>query len=211
MDIFPTILDITGIDYNYKKAHGQYSLHGESLLRLQSPKRDRNYQWLEHGIGSKNEELNRRWIAIRDKKYKYIYFYSGSTEQLFDLENDPGEIINLIGKNNFPEKDYKRLKDKCVEMEQNWGVGEYAKNGNLKKFSRIEYHKSFGSQYPVWANSQFQIFGEQSSHEESDIFVREILEATAHYSNPDFLKELFPDEEWIKAFYEGFKKIEKIR
>ena len=41
-------------------------------------------------------------FMVRDKKYKYIYYKTGG-DVLFDLENDPGEFVNLAKKEGFDD------------------------------------------------------------------------------------------------------------
>ena len=37
-------------------------------------------------------------VMVRDARYKYIYLAHGGREQLFDLQDDPDELVNLAGK-----------------------------------------------------------------------------------------------------------------
>ena len=83
-DILPTILDITDIKYP-----GENKLPGESILKEKGIK-NRNYQYIENGNKSN------RWISLRDNRYKYNYYYGGGYEELFDMEKDPHETINLL-------------------------------------------------------------------------------------------------------------------
>ncbi|MHC4873223.1 MAG: sulfatase family protein [Planctomycetota bacterium] len=107
-DIMPTILDAAGLEYP-----GGYELPGGSLFN--DTDKDRQYQYTSH---SKDFF---RWVSIRDRKFKYNYFFRG-TEELFDMENDPQEKVNLLQDN---AEQYKEIKDKlrkvAVSYEQKWG------------------------------------------------------------------------------------------
>jgi hypothetical protein len=39
--------------------------------------------------------LGKRVVAVREQRYKLVFDFGSSREQLFDLENDPGEIHPL--------------------------------------------------------------------------------------------------------------------
>ena len=113
-DLLPTILDATGIPYP-----GPYELPGGSLFR---DDKDRTYQYMESG------HRDRRWASIRDRQYKFNYFYTGSYEELFDLENDPGETVNLLAaRPDAPEVREVRdhLREVLWSYEHRWGMENY--------------------------------------------------------------------------------------
>lgn len=94
-DIFPTLVDIAlgrtveGID-------------GKSFLNIQEQP---IHQYL-HGEHFFNEESHQ---FIVDEKWKYIYYVFTGHEQLFDLENDPKELNNVV--NDYPDisKQYREI------------------------------------------------------------------------------------------------------
>jgi len=107
-DIFPTILDITGIEWE-----GRKDLQGHSLLkdRRQS---DSRFTIAEHGIWlkvldtlkRKNPKFDasiyaRRLKAVRTEQFKYVWASDGRDE-LYDIYRDPKELNNLI--ETQPEK-----------------------------------------------------------------------------------------------------------
>ncbi|HJT32985.1 MAG TPA: sulfatase-like hydrolase/transferase [Pirellulales bacterium] len=77
IDIAPTLLDLLGVD-----APAEWQ--GKSLLR---PRADDRAYFLSVG----NEIV----LGLRDDRYKYHYYVDTSREELFDVENDPGEEQNL--------------------------------------------------------------------------------------------------------------------
>jgi len=77
----PTLLDAAGIDV-------PDSVDGRSLLPLLRGENDFDREWVhfEHSTGMQ---------ALTDGRHKYIWFVQDGSEQLFDLENDPGETRDL--------------------------------------------------------------------------------------------------------------------
>jgi arylsulfatase A-like enzyme len=102
LDIFPTILDVTGVAWE-----GADALYGRSLL--QPPPADETryavserylpYPWGEVKLFATGSErlpkLFRRQKCIQDLRFKYIWNEDGDDE-LYDLASDPMEQKNLI-------------------------------------------------------------------------------------------------------------------
>lgn len=89
-DILPTFLDVAGIPIPDE-------MDGMSMLDLINGEKDewRKILDLEHGRCYWPENS---WTGLTDAKYKYVYFNTTGEEQLFDLDNDPGEKSNLAEK-----------------------------------------------------------------------------------------------------------------
>ncbi|MFL5242370.1 MAG: sulfatase [Gemmataceae bacterium] len=79
IDVWPTITDICGLP-----AHPLWQ--GKSLLG-DWPDAERRAYFCGRGGGGT--------LGIRAGKYKYLWDYGSQTEQLFDIETDPGETTNL--------------------------------------------------------------------------------------------------------------------
>jgi arylsulfatase len=93
-DILPTFLKIA-------QGEKPYEMEGSSILGLlEDPNRSdwRKYIDLEHASAYSFENY---WAALTDGRMKYIWFFSTGEEQLFDLENDPGETTNLSSNLNY--------------------------------------------------------------------------------------------------------------
>jgi arylsulfatase A-like enzyme len=88
-DVLPTFLDAAG-------ARIPNGLDGASMLGLV---RDERARWRPH-IDLEHDRCYSRenqWNALTDGRWKYVYFSVTGQEQLFDLENDPGELVDLAG------------------------------------------------------------------------------------------------------------------
>lgn len=85
LDILPTLLDYAGIAV-------PPSLEGKSLRPLVEGK---NVPWRDFVVSEVNGSGEAR--MVRTARYKYIVFAQGDNrEQFFDMEQDPGELKNLI-------------------------------------------------------------------------------------------------------------------
>ncbi len=196
MDIFPTILEEAGVDYNYKKSNEKYLLAGGSLLPDTSfpGKRSRIIQCSECHNG------RYRWVMARDDQYKFIHFYRGAHEYLYDLINDPGEADNLKGTNNCPQEIFEKLKKAAVEYEKNLGEPGRIENGSFKECVVNEQNElsdmypvfdwNNGDKYPQWCFSAFQNFGRESKEKETDLALKEIEKSVAHRGGKTLLKAI---------------------
>lgn len=134
-DLYPTFLDVAEIYYP-----ANYKLPGESIFIREGIK-DRDYQYIEH-----NKD-NKRWVSLRNERYKYNYYYGGAREELFDLENDPKERINLLinceDNNTFNVKN--NLRNKLIQYEKKWGLEGYIVNDEfikLDEYIPIKYRET---------------------------------------------------------------------
>lgn len=120
-DILPTFLDVAGLEYP-----GKLELPGASVFKSDK-ENDRQYQYMEH-----NKD-NKRWISLRDKNYKYNYYYGGAFEELFDMNKDPHETFNLM--HGTPKEEHiqekNRLRKVLVEYEEKYGLEGCVKDGDL--------------------------------------------------------------------------------
>lgn len=122
-DLYPTFLDVAEVSYP-----ANFKLPGESIFIKEGIK-DRNYQYVEHNKG------NKRWVSLRNKQYKYNYYYGDGKEELFDMVNDSKERVNLL----FDCHDSSilsiknTLRTKLVQYEKTWGLQGYVVNNDFIK------------------------------------------------------------------------------
>lgn len=203
MDIFPTCLDLAGITYPVGGNGREYRLAGGSLVPNSTSvwKRDRSVQFCDCQRGAA------RWVSLRDKRYKFIHFFAGGQEYLYDLEKDPGELVNLIG--SSPDHSFIRenLRQKALEFEALRGPGDTLKCGDFADCG-LERHQDFGwnncDKFPRWCFSQFQHFGQTGR--EAEIFLSEWGEATARM-RPGTLAKIPLQPEARRALSENFVRL----
>ena len=119
LDIFPTIFDLMGL-------YAVDGIHGKSFAAVLKGESDthREMIFMEHGepgepilkgsIAPEEETLikNRNDVhlcqeicrgrskAVRTKQWKYVYNY-GDVDELYNLESDPHELVNLADKTEY--------------------------------------------------------------------------------------------------------------
>ncbi len=175
-DILPTVLDVAGIEYP-----ADIELPGESLFREGIKKKNRDYQYIEYSQG------NRRWISLRDKWYKYNYYYGGGFEELFDIVNDPHETQNLLDGDQSKEVTAIRevLKKRLIEYEKKYGLKGYVKNNSFITLERYEPYPTRNMAFPVFPDT---IMDEEEKKTMNN-FVDEVVQAVEPESVVD-LREL---------------------
>lgn len=91
-DIFPTILDIAGIDYVPDSKQPGKSFTGDMTGNCHDGNND-VFIFDEYGDTR----------MIRTEKYKYVYRRRAGFNELYDMENDPSESRNLIGDEKYKD------------------------------------------------------------------------------------------------------------
>ena len=117
IDYAPTILDAAGVE-------AASPMHGVSLLPLATGQaadwdRDLYYHFYEnpgfHGVA--------RQYGVRGKRYKLVYYYQNDEWELFDLQEDPTDQVNLYGKPGY-EDIVNDLKLRLATLRSNYKVPE---------------------------------------------------------------------------------------
>jgi len=92
-DLLPTFLDAAGADI-------PESVDGASMLDLVRGNTNgwREFIDLEHNRCYTEQN---HWNALTDGHQKYLYFAQDGSEQLFDLDNDPGEAKDLSAEQDY--------------------------------------------------------------------------------------------------------------
>ncbi len=159
-DVLPTILDAAGIPYP-----GEQKLPGESLL-TSAGRKDRTHQYVEYSEG------NRRWVSLRDSRFKYNYYYGGGREELFDLENDPHEIRNLL---IVRPEEYKyvrhNLRQRLIACEKHWGLSGCIQNGDFLRLEKF--------QPKPYRNRAFPLFYEKLTDPQEKVAMNDFFDEVA--------------------------------
>jgi arylsulfatase A-like enzyme len=98
-DVMPTLLDLAGIEI-------PESVDGQSML---GPDR-RAYLYGEYGEGAEATRM------IHDGRHKLIYYAAGNRRQLFDLAEDPCELVDLIDSPEHAEIRNRLTESLCSEF-----------------------------------------------------------------------------------------------
>lgn len=97
VDIMPSILDIVGIEYD------KYSIDGLSLLDyINNENREKDRFAISSATDATFKGIAK--MAIRIPKWKMIWTFEEDSIELYNLENDPDENINVV-------EDYPRAAD----------------------------------------------------------------------------------------------------
>lgn len=153
-DFLPTMLDVAGVAYP-----PGHELPGESLFAREA-KKDRTVQYVEYSRGS------RRWVSLRDKEYKYVYYYGGGHEELFDMTAPGGEAYNILEhEKGSREKVRSALREKLVAFEAKWGLEGYVKDGDFIVLPPYIPNPHRNSAFPVfpktiWSGGTFDFYAE---------------------------------------------------
>lgn len=120
-DLLPTFLDVNGVET-------PAGMDGQSLVSLVKEEKPEWRRWIdmEHAAcySAKSD-----WCALTDGKLKYIWFQCKGEEQLFDLEKDPQESVDL-SKNKKYRKQLGELRAAMAEHLAERGE-EWVKDGQL--------------------------------------------------------------------------------
>lgn len=104
-----------------------------------------------------------RYVAAVGREHKFIHYYNGGDEELYDLQNDPGEQNNLLSGALSPKQAavVEKLKQACLEFEEKHGQSERVADGRFvddpyqKPAANISrYFVDRVSQNPRWLTYQ---------------------------------------------------------
>ena len=92
IDVTPTLLDIAGVKPLDK-------VHGTSLIpALRDPGASVRESFLAEHFVEKVVPNVPDWQAVRTARWKYVHYPTlKNMDELYDLQEDPREIVNVIG------------------------------------------------------------------------------------------------------------------
>jgi len=125
IDVFPTLIDGLGLEY----PEGNEVLPGVNLYSPGGLCSDREMLFMDHGSGPD------RWISVRTKSHKYALWASGGREELYDLDDDPMEMNNLVSVQ--PELAQK-LRSYAIIWEKKYGLPDSLDGDMLRVYPEPE-------------------------------------------------------------------------
>jgi len=106
IDIYPTLVDLCGLEGDTRKNNKGAKLDGHSLRPfLKDPKSetwdgpDAALTMIYAGNKTGNDPAKQHW-SVRTKKWRYI-LYNNGTEELYNHDTDPYEWTNLSGETRY--------------------------------------------------------------------------------------------------------------
>src|SRR5205814_1078769 len=156
------------------------------------------HQFCEWGQG------RNRWVMARDRQYKYIYWYNGGTEELYDMQNDPNELRNLIRLGGAQKGIREELRRTCIQLEEGRGPEGNVKNGDFVSFPAAQLHPDDSSKFPLWANHQWPRWGDLAPAREREIILRELRGVCAGEPSVPPLDRIFANQQWREAWNKGW-------
>jgi lipoteichoic acid synthase len=102
VDLWPTIMDLCGLPCDPR-------WQGRSLFSKRPTDQQRAYFY--------RVDI---WLGVRQGRYKYLWNFRDRREQLFDLENDPGERTNLAAEQPELCAELRRRLVAWVHFEDRW-------------------------------------------------------------------------------------------
>ena len=98
-----------------------------------------------------------RYVAAVGGGMKFIHFYNGGEEELYDLTEDPGEQNNLLRDTpgNTTAAAANRLRNACLRFEQLHGDAARVSDGAFVDFPYAPPQSHAASLFPPWSSRQY--------------------------------------------------------
>ena len=159
-DTAATVLSSAGL---HSPAH--HPMIGNDLARLaRSDSRERTVAY-HHGGGTN------RYVATTTLRHKFIHWYNGGQEELYDLETDPWEQKNILISQSVTAD---RLRTAAMEFEAAHGQADRVANGRFVDTPYRAPDPHSCSLYPRWSSGQFPRWTEEYTEEDLKIIAAEI-------------------------------------
>ena len=97
-----------------------------------------------------------RYVAAVGHAHKFIHWFNGGEEELYDLQNDPSEHVNLL---NAPDQGNSSLCDAlrqaCIEFEREHGIAENVSGDAFVDLPWQKPYRRLCDINPEWSSYQF--------------------------------------------------------
>lgn len=158
-DVAATVLEVSGVDIP-----DDHPLMGTSLRTIAAEDEDRAVVY-HHSQGA------RRYVAAVNRTHKFIHWYNGGDEWLFDLAADLQEQVNVIDQS--PEI-AKLLRQTCLDFETSAGPEGAVRNGAFADHAYREPNAQSCSLHPAWSSRQYPAWTNGYSSEDLGLIANEM-------------------------------------
>ena len=139
-DVAATVLEVSNVE-----VPDDHALVGESLRNVANESGDRSIVF-QNGGGAK------RYVAAANRTHKFVHWYNGGDEWLFDLTSDPFEQVNII--NQAPDV-ANELRDACLRFEMKHGPADATADGTFRDHEFVQAGPKTCTLHPVWSSHQY--------------------------------------------------------
>lgn len=122
-----------------------------------------------------------RYVTAVSSRYKFIHYYNGGDEELYDMIEDPCESANLI--DSAPGDVVGALRESCLRFEIEHGPPESVKDGKFVDFDYKPMDPYRYSLYPLWSYQQFPRWMPSNTPEVAARIAEEMDDSFAHPSS----------------------------
>jgi len=158
-DVSATVLETAQVT-----VPNHHPLMGKSLRHIATTNTDRTIVF-HHSQGTK------RYVAATNHTHKFVHWYNGGEEWLFDTQNDPWEQNNIITQE---DEIATHLRQACLDFEQNEGIAQNVAHNAFvdHPFKTPNPHTS--SLHPVWSFHQYPAWTNGYSKEDLTLIANEM-------------------------------------
>lgn len=104
-------LDLAATFYEYAGVQPPDGIQSRSLKSVVDGTEERQFALCEWNVGKLRYGVDLEIRAVRTKRYKSIFERLTGTGELYDLAEDPGELVNL-----YDDPEYRAIRDELDEM-----------------------------------------------------------------------------------------------
>ena len=158
-DVSATVLETSGVT-----VPTDHPLMGDSLRNIAAAHSDRT-------IFFHNGQGRRRYVAAANRTHKFIHWYNGGEEWLFNNQQDPCEQENILDQEHAITND---LRQACLTFEQNEGIAQNVENNAFVNHSYQSPNQHTCSLHPTWSSHQYPSWTNGYSTEDLNLIANEM-------------------------------------
>lgn len=112
-----------------------------------------------------------RYVAATNGRYKFVHWYNGGQEELYDLAADPWEQVNILSKDSATAE---MLRKACIRFESDHGQVQRVQDGRFVDLDYRQPHPHASSLYPLWSSFQFPPWTETYTEKDLELIAAEM-------------------------------------